>query len=369
MKKINVIQFVDSLNTGGAQALIRDYARLIDYNKINLYILTIYPAVKGANVECIKATKAKFISIYPKQTLFYKILFKIAPTLSVSKSLLNILKKNNANVLHVHLPLLKYIMPINEEIKDIKLLYTCHSEPDRMFNSKIEIEAAHKLIKCNSLKFIALHEIMRSEINKKFNIKNTCIIRNGVNFNDYYQLKESKESIKSSFGIPNTAFVVGHIGRFVPVKNHRFLIEVFSEIKKRNANAWLLMVGNGSLVKESMKHIENLGLLSCTIHLENRLDIARILKAMDVFVFPSIVEGLPVSIIEAQVAGIRVVMSDNINEECCFLPSLIRMSIKEPASKWADVAINKDIIGKYDKDITLFDMNKEIRRLENLYLQ
>jgi len=103
------------------------------------------------------------------------------------------------------------------------------------------------------------------------------------------------------------------------------------------------------------------------IHLKNRSDIPRLLKAMDVFVFPSLYEGLPLSIVESQVAGIRTVVSDRINGECFFNEDLIVKRLNEPPKVWVDAILDTRIKNFYNNDITIFDMNKVIRSLENVY--
>ena len=88
---------------------------------------------------------------------------------------------------------------------------------------------------------------------------------------------------------------------------------------------------------------------------------------MDVFVFPSIYEGLPVSIVESQIAGIRTITSDSVTHECFYKPSLIPLSLKEGEKVWADAIINESLIGPYDRDINEFNMAEVVRSLELMY--
>lgn len=368
MRKINVLELVGDLKTGGAQALIRDYARLLDYEKFNVSIATIYPAHTGANVEIIRQTGAKLLHIYKSRTPYYQIINRINPIFSISNRLLKLIQTEHIDVIHVHLNMLRYLEPIRMQLVNIKLIYTCHSVPDRYFSGSniIEYKAAKNLIKDNGLQLIALHQEMQKQLNKMFNVDNAIVIRNGIDFNRYNSITLSKSDLRKSIGIPEDAFVIGHVGRFSPEKNHAFLIDIFKEIKSRKNNAWLLMVGSGPLVKPIEKRIQQHGLDDCVTRLENRSDIPELLKCMDVFVFPSFFEGLPVSIVEAQVAGLRVIASDRITNECFFLPTIIAKDIEGTAASWADAACDGSK-GKYNKDITLFDMAKEIKRLEFVY--
>ena len=369
MKKVNVLHIIGDLNTGGAQALVRDYARLLDYNRFNLFILTVYPPIAGANVDMINNTGARIISIYPQQTLPYQLLNKIAPKFAISNRLSKILKEFSIDVIHVHLAHLKYLVPISKCLGNIRLLYTCHSLPSQFFSGAniSEYKAAKKLIKENALQMIALHENMRKEINEMFGIENTIVIKNGVEFDRFIKIDEDKRAIRRSLNIPEDAFVIGHVGRFAYMKNHSFLVDVFKEVYNLNSKAWLLMVGSGPLVQDTMSKVESFGLSKYTTHLENRTDIPRLLKAMDVFVFPSTFEGLPVSVVEAQVAGLRVVCSNKITEECCFLPSLVTLDLTDSSEQWANCVLDNSAKGAYNKDISSFDMKKEIKRLESYY--
>lgn len=368
MKKINVLQLVGDLKIGGAQALIRDYARLMDYDKFNIFIATIYPAQTGANVDLIKHTGAKLLHIYKSRTPYYQLINRISPINSISKRLLDLVQREHIEVIHIHSSMLRYLEPIRGQLKGIKLLYTCHSLPKRYFSgaNKIEYYAATHLIKENNLQLIALHQEMQMQLNRLFNIDNTIIIRNGIEFSRYNSVTLSKNELRKLYGIPEDAFVIGHIGRFSPEKNHTFLVDVFYEIKRRKHNAWLLMVGSGPLVKQIESQILQLGINDCVLRLENRSDIPELLKSMDVFIFPSLFEGLPISIIEAQVAGIRVIASDRITKDCFLLPTVIVKDIKETADSWAEAACD-NFPGNNNKDISLFDMTKEIKRLESVY--
>lgn len=368
MRKTNVLELVGDLKTGGAQALIRDYARLLDYKKFNVSIATIYPARTGANVDIIKHTEAKLLHIYRSRTPFYQIINRLNPIGSISIRLLKLIQTEQVDVIHVHSSMLRYLDPIRKELVGIKLLYTCHSLPDRYFSGHNEIEysAAKNLIKDNGLQLIALHQQMKEQLNSMFDVDNTIVIRNGIDFSRFNSIKLSQSDLRKSIGIPEDAFVIGHVGRFSPEKNHTFLIDIFKEIKSQNNKAWLLMVGSGPLVKQVEHKIQSLGLNKSVIRLENRSDIPQLLKCMDVFIFPSLFEGLPISIVEAQVAGLRVIASDRITKECFFLPTIIAKDIDEPADSWADAACNDSISG-FNKDITLFDMTKEIKRLESVY--
>ena len=149
--------------------------------------------------------------------------------------------------------------------------------------------------------------------------------------------------VRGELGIPDDAFVLGHVGRFSEPKNHSFLLNVFTEVLHREPNSCLLLVGDG-LLRESIKQkAQHLGLMDKIIFAGVRLDVPRLmLGAMDVFVFPSLWEGLPVVLIEAQSANLPCVYSKNITEEVAISRHLMHcLSLDDSASTWAEVLLRK----------------------------
>lgn len=367
--KINVLELIPDMRTGGAQALVRDYARLIDTSSFNMYIATIYPEKSGANVELVKQSSAQFISIFPNRNFINRVYNRFFNPYAQSNRLLRIIHNYKINVIHVHLGILKFLVPIRHQLHDVKLLYTCHSLPARFFTgaNSSEFKAAKLLIKDNNLQLVALHENMRKELNHMFDVDDTIVIRNGIDFNRFLNIAESKSDIRKSLNIPSDAFLVGHVGRLSPEKNHLFLLDIFKEVHDRNVKSYLLLVGSGPQLEIIREKIKSLMLDNFVVMLSNRTDIPRLMKAMDVFVFPSLFEGLPLSVVEAQVSGLRVVASNTLTHECFFLPSLVTMDLNDSPVEWARAILDNDLVGKFDGDISLYDANKEMLRLEQLY--
>lgn len=123
------------------------------------------------------------------------------------------------------------------------------------------------------------------------------------------------------------SFVIFHIGRFVHQKNHSFLLKIFSDIASAIPSAKLILVGNGPL-KESVKQLAyNLGIIDKIIFLGQRKDVPALLQAADLFILPSIYEGLPISCLEAQAAGLPCLISDMITDEICLNKNVIRLPL------------------------------------------
>jgi len=133
------------------------------------------------------------------------------------------------------------------------------------------------------------------------------VIYNGVNIEDY-NISESKESIRNDLGIPQQAFVIGHVGRLDKAKNHETILKVFKELQEHELNSFLVLCGRDT--DKLLPRIKELGISKKTIILGYRKDIPRVLKSLDCFFFPSLTEGQPNALIEAMVSGVPIVASN-----------------------------------------------------------
>ena len=148
-------------------------------------------------------------------------------------------------------------------------------------------------------------------------------------------------AVRAKLGIPADAFVIGHVGRFVEQKNHLFLVEIASEVARLQPKMRLLLVGDGELRPDIEQKVARLGLSDRVIFAGVRADVARLmLGAMDVFLFPSLYEGLGLALIEAQAAGLPCIFSDVVPEEADVVKPLVqRIPLSKSASSWAEAVV------------------------------
>ena len=138
------------------------------------------------------------------------------------------------------------------------------------------------------------------------------ILNNGIDLSKYKFDLEMRERKRRELGVENK-LVVGHVGRLNYIKNHKFLLDVFAELKKINADAVLLIVGEGEEKEAIEEKARRLGIENSVILTGVRDDVYDLLQAMDVFVFPSLKEGLPVTLIEAQATKLPCLISDTVS--------------------------------------------------------
>lgn len=203
--------------------------------------------------------------------------------------------------------------------------------------------AAHRIGRTLYQKYVDV-EIAPSDLaaiytfgKKDYESGKVIILPNGISFEQYAFSATERESVRKEFGIADDSFVVGHIGRFTEQKNHRFLIEVFAKICKKHPNAVLLLVGEGEKKSEISEFVKSLGISDRVIFAGVRKDIPALLSAMDLFLFPSLYEGMPNVLIEAQASGLDCIVSDAITTQAVLTDSIKQLPI-DSVSTWGDEA-------------------------------
>ena len=166
--------------------------------------------------------------------------------------------------------------------------------------------------------------------------KNTLIIHNGIDCEKFRFSAENRKQIRNEFGIEDDTVLIGHVGSFKPQKNQIFLVRVFSEVLKKNAKYRLMLVGDGQTMDMVKEECHKLGIENDVIFTGARSDAPALLSGVDIFVMPSIYEGLPVTGIEAQTNGLPCVFSDAITKEVD-LTGVIFLSLQDSYQAWAKV--------------------------------
>ena len=364
--KLKVWQVIWGLKDGGAENLAREYAQYVDKEKFESTIVTMYPFENTANYQRAMGAGLRVISVFKRRNAVTRGVRVLFGKWYVPFVLKKLLAKEKPDVIHFNSTMAVEFLPAAKVLHGKRLVYTCHSEVGKYFSDK-EKKAVQKLLEEHSLRLIGLHEDMRAELNKQFDVDDAIVIKNGVDIDSYRGIARSNAEVRKSISIPKDAFVVGHIGRFSKTKNHEFLLQVFQEVAKQKDDAYLLLIGNGELETEIRKQIGDLKLDARVIVLSHRTDIPELLSAMDVMVFPSFFEGLSVVLVEAQAAGLRCVVSDSVNRENFLLDTTIPMSLKFDAKAWADVTLDHKRRNADHGNIEDYDIKREIRRLERVY--
>lgn len=196
------------------------------------------------------------------------------------------------------------------------------------------------------------------------------IVYNGIDVKKYFPDFAVRSSMRKELGIED-CFVVGHVGRFTHRKNHNFLLEVFSEIKKLNSNAKLLLVGTGELEKEIKEKALRLGAEKDIIFYGTTDRVQDILQAMDCFVLPSLHEGLGIVLIEAQCAGLYCTASSEVPQLAKITDNIQFVSLEKSAAEWADAIVSAKA-AEIDRQRLLecdYNINRTAEFLQNFYIE
>lgn len=162
----------------------------------------------------------------------------------------------------------------------------------------------------------------------------------GIDLAPFRQQPNSVD-LRAEFNLPADALIVGHVGRFDTPKNHGFILEIAAEIITREPNMYLVLIGTGDLRPKIEAQATQMGLIDRVVFLGNRPDVPRLMMGlMDVFLFPSLYEGLGLALIEAQSASLPCIITDTIPPEADLIESLIhRLSLAQSAAQWAEVVL------------------------------
>jgi glycosyltransferase involved in cell wall biosynthesis len=179
------------------------------------------------------------------------------------------------------------------------------------------------------------------------------ILKNAIDVGKFAYSDKYRKEIRDEFNLENK-IVIGHVGRFNTQKNHTFLIDIFKAIHDKRPDSVLILVGIGNLMPAIKQKVESLGLNESVIFAGLRSDVHKMMSAFDVFLFPSLYEGLPVTLVEAQAAGLHAVCSDTIPKEVEVTNLVDFRSLNEPTETWANAVL------KYSEPYERLNMQQEI---------
>lgn len=196
------------------------------------------------------------------------------------------------------------------------------------------------------------------------------VIPNAIDAKKYAYDENTRIRLRTEMGL-NDKFVVGHVGNFREQKNHAFLIQIFKCLHNKKKNAVLLLIGEGDLMDSIRRQVSEEGLSEAVRFLGNQADVSPYYQAMDYLVFPSLYEGLPGSIVEAQTSGLHCLVSDTVTSEVGITDQIEFYSLEKTAEEWAEHIIETC---NYVRDNKLesiksagFDIGEQIARYSKIY--
>lgn len=370
-RKTTVVHYIGAIQDGGAETLVKDYALMLNREKYRVVVVAECEKKESANSKILREQNVEIKTLFPNDGFLTKVVVHTVDELIVCKRLRKILKEIKPDVIHVHLSLMRYLVPIIRDFPNVKIVFTCHNLPYLFFDNPKrpkEKKAAQYLIRERNMHIIALHDEMAAEIREMLDYSNVTTVHNGINLERFQKREHSKEVLREKFKVPANAFVVGHVGRFSFQKNHSFLLRVFKMVKEVCHEAHLLLVGDGELESQIRGFLKENGLDHSVTILSHRDDIPDLMNIMDVFVFPSVFEGLGIVLIEAQAVGLRCVVSDAVPEEAFVTDNIVALSLEDSLERWTETILNRNQSYLYRPNrLSEYDMKKELLKLEKIY--
>lgn len=200
--------------------------------------------------------------------------------------------------------------------------------------------------------------------------KKYYLIKNAVNTEHYKYNSVERANLRHQYGLEGK-FIVGHVGRFNEQKNHKYLIDIYEEVYKLNKDAILVLIGEGELRKEIEKYVKEKSLTDKVIFWGSSSEVYKLLWMMDVFVLPSLYEGLPFVLVESQAASLPSVVSDTITKEVNISKYISYVKLESNPEIWANEIIQNAKIKREDDSKALidsgFDLKTMVDRLCEIY--
>ena len=361
---IRIAQIMGKWLGGGVEAVVMNYYRHIDRNKIQFDFICDEDST-NIPYEEIEKLGGKVILIPPYQKVF-----------KYHKELKRVLKEGKYKIVHSHINTLSVFSLFAAKCAGVPIRIA-HSHSTT--NKKEKKKNLLKQILRPFSKLFATDYMCCSELsgrwlfgNKEYDKGNVYLLNNAIDLEKFKFDENIRREKRKELKIDDDTLVIGHIGRFVEQKNHRFLIDIFNEVHKQNNNSLLLLAGQGPLMEEMKEKVKNLGLSDFVQFLGQRNDVAELYQAFDVFCLPSLYEGLPVVGIEAQASGLLCVFSDDMTKETKVLESTIFMSLDNTYKSWANKIV--ELFCKYKRNDTKeelsnnkYNIDVESKKLEKYY--
>ena len=252
--------------------------------------------------------------------------------------------KNEYDIAHINSTgqatgLISFLAKIYGKIK--KVIFHSHMGGMDRKKSLIDKFGAFLMFKYSDVLASCSTEASKFMFGENFKNKHEVkVLNNSVDINKFTFNETTRKRVRDELKIKSDSFVIIHVGRFIRLKNQKFLIEVFNEIKKKKSNTMLLFIGDGELLNDCKKQVEELNLTSSVQFLGLKNNVYDYMQAADCFVMPSFYEGLPIVAVEAQASGLPCVLSDNISKETKIADKVDFMSLDASPKEWANAILN-----------------------------
>ena len=361
MAPIRVLQVVTHMDRGGLESMLMNYYRHVDRNKVQFDFLE-HRQERAAFDDEIEALGGK--------------IYRLPRLVPWSKSYLTALNQffddhSEYKIVHVHQDCLSAIIlkaAKNHGIP-VRIAHSHSANQDKNLKYPVKLWYKRYIPKYATNLFACGREAG----DWMFGGAPYQVLNNAIDAAAYTYNPEKRAKVRKQLVLTDE-LVVGHVGRFSQPKNHPFLLKIFAALLKKEPNAVLLLVGGGDDMPKIQAKAQELGIAERVRFLGVRSDVADLMQAMNVFVFPSLYEGLPVTMVEAQASGLPCLISDKVPLECILIKELVEaIPLSESPNIWAKKILAKRGTQRTNRRAEIaahgFDITTEAVKLQEFYLE
>lgn len=363
-RPIRILNLFTIMDRGGAETMVMNYYRHIDRTRVQFDFL-VHREQRGAyddEIEALGGRIYRMCPIYPQNFARYQhdiqAFFRDHP---------------EYKIIHSHMSELGFFA-FREAKRQGVPIRICHAHnAPHGFDMKMIVRTYFKKRMMPYLTHLFMCGIESGRwLFGAANEERFIMLNNAIDAAAYTYDAARRADVRRQLGLADE-LVIGHVGRFNPQKNHPFLLEIFSALLNEEPNAVLLLVGGGEDMPKMQAKAQALGISEHVRFLGVRSDVADLMQAMDVFVFPSLYEGLPVTMVEAQAAGLPCIISDKVPPECILTDGLVDvMPLSAKPEVWAEKILEKRAFERTDRREEIaahgFDITTEAIKLQEFYL-
>lgn len=367
---MKIMLYIESLQIGGAETLLVRNA--LAFRERGEDVVVAVNRLTGSFLEERLVDNGVRIVplIGPKSYVRgYRSLRKLARSLITPKRAWErLLAKESPSVVHLHS--LPNVFLEELPFPAARFAFSFHSAVSRVKDMANDLQwrSVEYLAQQGGM-IVVISSVTEGEILDQLSPAAVSVIPNCLDVEQLSKGGLSKEAFLRGHGLPDDSFILGHVGRFHPVKNHEKLFSILLEMIRRHPHSYLVLVGDGSSQRkaELVKEIDRQGLTEHVIFCGFQEHPASIISACDAMALPSFVEGFSLVALEAQSLGKRCVVSSALPLETKCRPDYFFLGIEEPSSLWADYILGDFLEPENCSDILDFDESRVVPKLLKMY--
>lgn len=352
---LRVLHCVSKMDRGGIETLIMNVYRNVDRSKIQFDFLVFKPEDGEYDNEIIQLGGKIFKVRSRREGVFKNI-----------SDLNSFFEKTTYSIVHIHVSSMTNVEAIKSAFKKKvpNRIIHCHNTkgPKGLLHEFMHRYNRLMIDRYCTDKFACSKDAAIWGFgDKKVKNGDVHIFKNAVNTSEFIYNSEVRLKMREELNL-NDKFVIGHVGRFAEQKNHKFIVSIFSELLKIKPNSTLILVGVGNLQKTIKKQVKDLGIENSVLFLGSRSDVNCLMQAMDIFLFPSLFEGLGIVAVEAQASGLPVFASDVVPKEAAITELFHSISLSSSPKIWAKKIVEaSNNMTRRDRSKDIMDSGYDIR--------